>query len=276
MKSRNYSITRIILLLLPFLLTCNTDLVAQVWGISGSKIGAYNAGGVPGYALEVEPQVVTGWSDRIWNDMGMKVKRFSVPDSVERFTSLDFRATYGITHGLEAGIFITGNFEFLALGIKKRIYENNGSALSFITGFNYKAGNGIILLTGRGFESHSSLPLGLAATFNVDQKFSVDADLQAEPAIPLGHDVNKTPHYYFNMDAGYFPRPAIQLVTGFSFVYGTRDFEGPRGYLLTLNPGMTIEKGENFIIVIAAPIPLAGKTHYCFHSLQLNLTILIE
>ena len=125
-------------------------LMAQVRGISASKIGAYNAQSVPGETVEFEPEFSTGWSDMIRNGEGKRVKRFSDPDSVERFTSLDFRMTYGITNGFEAGIFLSGDFELLSLGLKKRIFEGTATALSFIAGYNYSAGNGLITLSHRG------------------------------------------------------------------------------------------------------------------------------
>ncbi len=262
-----------VMLLLLSLSWIPGSLRAQVRGISASKIGAYNAQSVPGKTVEFEPEFSTGWSDMIRNGEGKRVRRFSDPDSIERFTSLDFRMTYGITNGFEAGIFLSGDFELLSIGLKKRIFEGTATALSFIAGYNYAAGNGIITLSHRGIESHSSLPLGLSATFNLSPKASIDADIQAEPVIKLGDAMNTIPHYYLDVDAGYYPVPTLQLITGLALNWGTRDFAGPRGYQLTLNPGVTVETGKKFIIVISAPVCIAGRTHYCFRRLELDLTL---
>ncbi|HYW94303.1 MAG TPA: hypothetical protein VE870_01805 [Bacteroidales bacterium] len=259
-----------------FLAVLPLSLFGQVRGISASKIGAYNARPLPEATVEFEPQIATGWSDMMWNGAGQRVNRFPLTDSVERFTSVDFRVTYGIVDGLEAGIFATGDYELLSFGIKKRILESRTASLAFITGYNYAAGNGIISIQKRGLESHSSLPMGLAGSFRIGEKAGIDADFQVEPPFPVGNDMNKTAHYYFDVDAGYYPVKTLQLVTGFALTYGTRDFSGPRGYQLIINPGVTVETGRHFIIVLAAPFCVAGKTHYCFRSLQMALTLAFD
>ncbi len=162
----------------------------------------------------MQPQLSTGWSGWLWNGRGLREQRFSFTDSVERFTGLDFRITYGIMDGLEMGVFMTGDHQLLSLGIKKQLTENSGSGISVIAGFNYAAGNGIVSLRKRGLETHSSIPPGLAGTYKFGPGFSVDADVQVEAPLLKEAGLNKTAHYYFDVDAGYYPLPVLQLIAG--------------------------------------------------------------
>lgn len=250
---------------------------AQVSGVSGSKVNAVNAAPIFRHTVEFEPVIETGWSKRRWNDNWRREDLFSSPDSTSRFTSMSYRITYGISEDLEAGVNITGDFEMISFAFKKRFIDNEILGVSFLGGFNYVAGNGIYNLD-KIRHMHSAIVAGISASYSASERFSLDVDLQFEPGIKNIRTLNDYSHFYINSDAGWYINDDLQLVGGFSFSHLVSNNEDkPEGAnIFKLNPGFTVEKGRNFILVGGIPFCVAGRNYECTTGLLLALTILID
>jgi hypothetical protein len=253
------------------------SLKAQVGGVSGSKLNAVNAAPISAHTVEFEPLIETGWSKRRWNDKWQRENLFDSGDSISRFTSMSYRITYGVSDLLETGINITGDFEMISFAAKRLLFDKNQFSLSLLGGYNYVAGNGIYNLN-QIRHMHSAIVTGFAATYMPSEKFSLDVDFQFEPGIKRSRTLNDYAHYYINADAGLFVNQDLQLIGGvaFSQILSGEDGKVEHSNLLRLNPGFTLEKGNNFILVGGVPFCIAGRNYECSAGLILALTIMID
>ena len=79
--------------------------------------------------------------------------------------------------------------------------------------------------------------------------------------------------YFINTDLGYYIINKIQLVSGFNFSFTDGDITQ---YQLIFNPGVTIEKANNFILVMQLPYAVSGKNTYQSSGFGMALTIMID
>jgi len=79
--------------------------------------------------------------------------------------------------------------------------------------------------------------------------------------------------YFINTDLGYYIINKIQLVSGFNFSFTDGDITQ---YQLIFNPGVTIEKANNFILVMQLPYAVSGKNAYQSSGFGMALTIMID
>lgn len=267
-------------ILLPLVVLATLSLLnlnAQVGGVSGSKINAVNAAPISAHTVEFEPLIESGWSRQRWTDNWKREDIFSSQDSTSRFTSMSYRISYGISDLMEAGLNITGDFEMISFAFKRSLYQFDELSLSLLGGYNYVAGNGIYNLN-QMRHLHSAIVTGLAATYAPSDKFSIDMDFQFEPGIKRSRTLNDHPHYYINADAGYFINGDLQLIGGmaFSHILSAENGIVQKSNILRLNPGFTLEKGNNFILVGGFPFCIAGRNHDCSAGILLALTIMID
>ena len=61
-----------------------------------------------------------------------------------------------------------------------------------------------------------------------------------------------------------------------NYFYKDLDDSNNSSQLFTLNPGIAIEKAENFILVINSPFDLFGKNEYKTVGFGLALTIILD
>ena len=61
-----------------------------------------------------------------------------------------------------------------------------------------------------------------------------------------------------------------------NYFYKESNIEDNNAHLFTVNPGIAIEKAENFILVLNAPIDLFGKNEYQSIGFGLALTIILD
>lgn len=254
------------------------EVYSQLSGISGSKLGAYNSDPIAPQTVEFEPILESGWSKMRWDPSGERVNLFSTGDSIRKYTLLSFRMTYGISPGLEAGVSVSGDFEMISFAFKQKLFNEGIFSTSLIGGLNYVAGNQIY--SKAGFRHmHNAVVLGFASTIAPANRFSIDIDVQMEPGIKKINEINDYNHYYSNIDAGYYIKGAFQLIGGLSWaqIYNTgEDGQQEKSSLVKVNPGFTIEEGNNFIIVGGFPFCIAGKNYDCSAGFMLALTIMID
>ncbi len=140
------------------------DALPQVCGLSASKIGACNATPVPAHSLEFEPVFTSLWSNRLWDEHARNLPRFESPDSIEHITHLCFRASYGISKNLEAGLYMSSDLSGIGFAGKYRFLQQDQQEFALLLGYHHKGQGTGDEDTGLLHELESSLAMGLAWT----------------------------------------------------------------------------------------------------------------
>lgn len=123
---------------------------------------------------------------------------------------------------------------------------------------------------------HNAFAGGLAMTWVLSEKFSLDMDLQVEPGIKKSRIYNKSSHYYLNADAGYYVNDVFQLVGGFSFAHTGPEVDRESANIVKFIPGFALQTGRNFILVGGVPFCIAGRNYDCTNGFLVAFTIIIE
>ncbi len=163
----------------------------------------------------------------------------------------------------------------ISYGMKYKLPFENKFSLGLLSGFNFPLGNQIISKKNHAFENTPSFVGGIVTTYEFSDKFSIDADAQYQEYFENVMDGYQN-DFFLNTDIGYFVLPGIQLVTGLN--YATTNFENTdfNSNLLNLNLGITLERAENFIIVLNSPINLMGQNTLKTNGFGFALTIMID
>ena len=78
--------------------------------------------------------------------------------------------------------------------------------------------------------------------------------------------------YYFNADLGYYLfNYQLQLIAGIG--YQQSEFEAFTSSTLTVYPGITVETGKNYIIVVSAPLDIYGQNSMRNSAFAIALTL---
>jgi hypothetical protein len=214
---------------------------SQVSGISASKIGTFCAGSVPAKDLEFEPSFILE-------------NAFAAGGSSGLTSGLAFRFTYGVTDEFEIGMSVPADASESGWGVKHRLFYNDNNGLAAIAGVNlliddHSGGNTKDVLSFAG---------GFCISHEFRNKLLLDIDVQGQMPLDNADTIN---HYlaFVDTDLGYYINGDTQLILGCS--YFSRFGNGSRlnSDLLTINPGLSYESGDNFLMVISSPIGLKGK-----------------
>ncbi len=246
---------------------------SQIGGISASKLATLCTTTVPAKSLEFEPAFSSSFSNKVWTSDGTSATYLS--DSIATESDFGFRFSYGAIKNLEIGIALPIDVSTISYGMKYKLPFENKFSLGLLSGFNFILGNQIMSKKNYTFENTPSYVGGLVTTYEFSDKFSIDADAQYQKYFQNILENHKN-DLFLNMDIGYFVSSGIQLVTGFN--YSTTNFEtnDMNSDLLSLNLGITIERAENFIIVINSPIDLIGHNTLKTNGFGFALTIMID
>ncbi len=77
-------------------------------------------------------------------------------------------------------------------------------------------------------------------------------------------------------EIGYrFPKN-VQLIGGFNFRYNHFKVDRPDAWILTFNPGITVNPGETFVMILNVPFDIAGRNMTDSMDLHLPLTITLN
>jgi hypothetical protein len=258
-----------------FLIFLSLNLSAQVAGISASKLATYDAVVIPKYTLEVEPSFTYLYSRHWFN-----VDSHSVPYTLSQDSSLlmkDFfmRFTYGVGKGLEMGAFINGNLGCYSFGAKWRLLQNTKSGLVMLLGTNFSDQSNKVYRNSGFYGKTLSLAGGFAYTRNFNPRLSWDVDIQAQHTLLAGATLSN--NYFLDTEMGYYVFDhRLQLAGGFSFNYNHHFDDNMTTYRLTLNPGVTIETGKSYILVLYFPVDVIGKSVENAYGFSLAFTLAFE
>ncbi|MBE0649877.1 MAG: hypothetical protein IH595_03445 [Bacteroidales bacterium] len=269
---------RKLLFFIILILTFNLKASAQVAGISASKLTTFNAYTISLHHLEVEPSISWMSSQSAFNDHGKRHFYSANHDSLITSRTLFFRGTYSPFKNLEIGTLITSDLSSLSFGVKYLFFDNKKLAASFIYGGNWSGLYSPVLKPGfvPGPETRvSSYAGGFALTRQFSENLSWDSDLQYQNSFSGGRSFQND--YFVDSELGYYVfNHQLQLVGGFAYHYQNTKTAGQEAYSLIFNPGVTIETGKSYLIVLYAPIPLIGKNSAIYHGINLAFTMDVE
>lgn len=257
-------------LLIVLFVTTTQTLFSQVIGISASKLGTYCVTPVPVNTIEFEPAFSTAFSKGYWDDMGKFNSYNSAYDSLSFSNEMAFRFSYGLTKNIEMGMFIPVNGEMLAAGIKYQILEGHfallgGMQIPLTSYANTSSAN----------KDFASAAGGIVLSFNTNDKSSLDFNLQGQKYLENTGDRHSA-DFFVSSDFGYYVVDGIQLVLGLGYTSSIYEQKINNSNLFTINPGITLEKAENFILVLNYPIDIFGKNIEKSNAFGLALTIILD
>ncbi len=231
------------------------SLFSQIGGISASKLVVINTETVPQNKIEFEPSF-----------------SFSIPnsDSLQTSSDFNFRFTYGLNKKTEIGISLPISMSELNLGIKYLAINFNNLSFGIIAGIK----NALIVNKSEKSKNTSffnSYAAGIVSTYQISNKMSLDFSGQFQ-----NHFEADKPDFnsFLNSEIGYFVSDGLQLVTGLQ--YENHHILNTRENYFTINSGITVEKAENFILVINIPYRFKNKYSASSIGFAMALTILIE
>ncbi len=258
------------LIVISFVILFINNAFAQVGGLSASKLATLNTSTVPKNAIEFEPSFGFFNSHYHWDNSSKLQNNFNDKDSAIVSSSIMFRFSYGLTDNMEVGVSICDNVSMANWGVKYNFIKNNNLQFAFILGVNTPLGNRNIDLQKKSNEN--SFATGIILTKEINKKLSVDANVQYQQHLFLQKN-NHLQDYFINLDIGYYIFDKIQLVSGFNYMIS--DGNTIKNSLI-FNPGFTIEKAKDFILVAQLPYTISGKNTQKSLGFGLALTILIK
>jgi hypothetical protein len=175
---------------------------------------------------------------------------------VRAVTGMNFRFTYGLWDRLEIGASISTDLAVSSWGLRFVIFENEKVGVAAIAGANIPFGNGNIDSKTRFSEMMTSLGGGGVFSANFTENFSLDFNAQYMFFLKETHDHSRGT-WFLNTDLGYyFFNHQLQLIAGLG--YQDAVFEDFTSQIMTVYPGVTIETGKNYIIVMSVPFDIYG------------------
>ena len=231
---------------------------SQVGGISGSKLAAVCVDVVDHKKIEFEPAFYHARAKRYWDKDGSLQNLYSTSDSVRAVTGMNFRFTFGLWDRLEIGTTISTDLAVSSWGARFVIFDNEKIGVAAIAGANIPFGNGNIETKTRFSELMTSVGGGGVFSAYFTENFSLDFNAQYMFFLKETHDHSRGT-WFLNADLGYYLfKHQLQLITGLG--YQDAVFEDFTSQILTVYPGVTIETGKNYIIVMSVPFDVYGMS----------------
>ncbi len=261
--------------ILAILLISTSGIYAQVGGLSASKLGTLCTDVVPTNTIEFEPFFGYVTSTQFFDQDGSLQDLFLSSDSIQFFSSAGFRFSYGLAENLEVGISMPVDVSTVSFGAKYKLPLEGNLTLGVLAGYNSIVGNDVYVRKNATHESTSSAVGGIIMTYEFSDKFSLDFNAQYQKHINEtvdGHNQG----IYLGTDIGYYFLENINFIIGTSYSYNEYDISDNNAHLFTLNPGIAIEKAENFILVLNSPVDLFGKNEFQSIGFGLALTIILD
>ncbi|MDD2322826.1 MAG: hypothetical protein PHQ69_04325 [Bacteroidales bacterium] len=246
------------LLFLLLLVLMSVTLHAQIGGISGSKLNAVCVDVVDHHHLEFEPAFGISWQSKAWDNHSSLSSHFPGSDSTYVSSGALWRFTYGLFDQLEIGVTAPLHLDVLNFGLRYVVYQGEKAGIAAIAGFNMPVETGIVSISPETEAQLCSLGIGAVASYAFNDHFSIDGNVQYLRYTATPTDSRNSGLACLAIDAGYYLLDhQFQVIAGLG--YQNHFYPDDDHALLTLYPGVTIETGQNYIIVLAAPYDLFGK-----------------
>jgi hypothetical protein len=224
--------------------------------------------------VEFEPAFFHFKSSKRWDNSGNLSDIAANADSVKWNTGLNFRITYGILDKLEFGIDFSTDMQLSRLGVRYVFFDKEKTGLAAIAGINIPMGNKTVSKSIRLSDNIAKAGGGLVFTGYILPSFSVDLNAQYFRFIEKSIDEG-TNNIYLNSDFGYYLfERKFQIIAGFGYQYSK--FKSFTTQVFTLFPGITIETGKRYIIVVSAGFDIWGRNTDKTSGAALALTITLD
>lgn len=250
------------------------SITAQVGGISGSKISAYCVDVVDHHQVEFEPAFYHFKAGKRWDENGT-LKHFAAnADSIKWVTGLNFRVTYGLLDKFEIGADFSSDLLLSRFGIRYVLFNKGHAGLAIIGGINVPMGNKTVTKSVRLSNTIAKTGGGLVFTAYFNPNFSVDLNAQYYKFIEKTIDNGKG-NWYLNSDFGYyFFSRKLQFIAGFG--YQNSRYENFNTQVITIYPGITVETGKRYIIVLSSMLDIWGENADKNAGVALALTVTLD
>lgn len=261
-------VVRILILFIIF----SPQLMAQIGGISGSKLASYCVDVVDHKHLEFEPGIYHLNSGAFWDNNGNLFNHFQTPDSLITEGGMYIRLTYGLWDKLEFGVNIDSDLQSSSWGMRYVMFQKSKLGLAAISGINFPLVNKFRNKNTNLQNINRSFGAGLVSTYNFNDRFSADCTYQyMMPFQPVKMEYGT--QHFSNIDLGYYlENNHFQLITSIGYSrYIAEDFTSE---LLSLCYGFTIET-EKFILVFCLPNDIYGVNAQKNNGLLLAVTLTI-
>ncbi|MBT6688052.1 MAG: hypothetical protein HN704_09535 [Bacteroidetes bacterium] len=248
---------------------------SQVGGLSASKLGTLCADVVPVQTIEFEPFFEFSSTSNIFDNNGEKKALFSTKDSIQFFSSMGFRFSYGLFKNFEIGVSLPVDVSTISFGAKYKLPFERKFSAGLLAGYNTIIGNSVYQKKKSIYAETPAMIAGIITTYEFSDKFSFDFNAQFHKHIYTiigGHNYG----YSLSSDFGYYIIEDVNFIIGANYSQNKFDDIGNDSYLLTINPGIAIEKAKNFILVLNTPLSLLGKNEYKTSGFGLALTIMLD
>ncbi len=248
--------------------------IAQIGGLSGSKLGSYTVDVVDDRKIEFEPSFGHTRSSQYYDNNGKLNNIFSTSDSLKVVTAMSFRFTYGLWNKLEMGMTVSTDVSAAAFGLRYAFLQKQKYGLGFISGLNVPLGNRTIDQTVRATGNIPQLGFGLVGSYSFTDNLSIDLTGQYVHFLRKTNDLDKG-GFHLNSDLGYYILDhKLQLIGGLGYHYIKNNVGAHQ--ILTLFPGITLETGENFIVVVSVPVDVYGQLENKNVGFSFSLTLTFD
>lgn len=262
-------------ILIIALLFAHQLFYAQVGGLSASKLAALCVETVPVKSIEFEPAITYSITNKHWDNSSKLLFDFQNNDTLNSSAELGFRMTYGVLKNLEAGISFPVNMRTVQFGLKYKLpVKYKKIQLGIFAGANFFTGKGVKIKNKNSIKNTDTYVSGLILSYQVLKNLSMDFNFEYQhltKSVVEKHDHD----IILNTDIGYYIND-IQLVLGLNYIQSNFTLADYSYYSLSLNPGVTIERAKNFILVLNFPYDIHGKNTCKSFGCALALTIMID
>ena len=240
-------------------------LNAQINGISASKITAFSYDPIDKGTIEFEPNFATALSSSLWTDSGERIAL----DSTIVTSSLGWRIAYGVNEKLEVAMFALSNLENISFASKMILLEQDKLGLAAMIGLNIPLGERTFLKNQPTFENGSTFGIGMISTHTINEKWSVDVNVQYQNNFRKVDDLEQD-KFFINVDVGLveFDEKVTFVLGGGYFVFLSQD----NNYVFNLIPGIAWDAGERFSFALNSSHDLFGRNNERVHGYNLAIT----
>lgn len=248
-------------------------LTAQIGGLSGSKLVSLCVDVVDHHKLEFEPLVGFSSTNQFWNSSGKLKRSFSTLDSVSYSSELSFRITYGLFNSMEIGVAFPADGSYSNWGIRYILADNDAISFAIIAGLNIPTSNDVHNSKIYTENNTNQYGIGGVSTAEINENFSVDATIQYNYySNTLENSLSSL--FSISTDAGhYFYDKQLQVIAAINYQKYNSDLGA---YLFTFTPGVTVETGDSYIIILYSSFDIMGENIEKSNTVGLGLTLTFD
>jgi len=262
---------RIYLISIVILFVINVN--AQVAGTSASKLNAVCVDVVDDKKIEFEPGFYHSSTNQFWDSDSKLTNQFG-NDSINHVSTMFMRVTYGLFDKIELGLVVPIDMSAIDFGMRYVISQKEKWGFAAIAGVNAPLGNAIVIKDKHTMLNTAQIGLGGVVSYNPSENFSIDFNT----GYGKYFDQNNIDYLtYLSADAGYyFFSHTFQVVAGFGYKNFKHIKTTDDQFLMTFYPGITVETGKRYILVLTSPIDVYGKNIIKTFNLGFALTITLD